>query len=109
MFITVIAVDDQQISIWYAFEDSFHIYLFVYASVLLVYFSNSFLETWYILGDFNLKLGAYEKCGKPPLKVACDDFHDAIESANLFMSILLVLLHGLVMVCIVLMGIQRGD
>lgn len=37
---------------------------------------------WCIVGDFNSVMGVHDKCGRPHLLVACDNFREAIDLAK---------------------------
>lgn len=41
------------------------------------------LGSWYVLGDFNECLAAFEKMGRPSLDISCREFAAAIDDYNL--------------------------
>ena len=90
---TIISMDSQQVSIKVEFQGQSHCFTFVYAHVLyarrrplwaaLSTLSSSIRLPWAVIGDFNSVMGAHEKTGPRITQIACTEFREAIDNANL--------------------------
>lgn len=45
--------------------------------------SSSIIYLWFVIGDFNVVIGAHEKIGLPPQHISSHEFRNAIDSCDL--------------------------